>query len=83
METKCMRMSAGRDYQVKADQLVNIVQDIAETAIQYGMSIETDKEAEDIAEKNLDEAMSAFLKLTGLDELYIILEGYYVRKDEL
>lgn len=83
MKTKYMRMSAGRDYQVKADQLVNIVQDIAETAIQYGMSIETDKEAEDIAEKNLDEAMSAFLKLTGLDELYIILEGYYVRKDEL
>ena len=83
METKYMRMSAGRDYQVKADQLVNIVQDIAETAIQYGMSIETDKEAEDIAEKNLDEAMSAFLKLTGLDELYIILEGYYIRKDEL
>ena len=83
METKYMRMSAGRDYQVKADQLVNIVQDIAETAIQYGMSIETDKEAEDIAEKNLDEVMSAFLKLTGLDELYIILEGYYVRKDEL
>ena len=83
METKYMRMSAGRDYQVKADQLVNIVQDIAETAIQYGMSIETDKEAEDIAEKNLDEAMSAFLMLTGLDELYTILEGYYVRKDEL
>ena len=54
METKYMRMSAGKDYQVKADQLVNIVQDIAETAIQYGMSIETDKEAEDIAEKNLD-----------------------------
>ena len=64
METKYMRMSAGRDYQVKADQLVNIVQDIAETAIQYGMSIETDKEAEDIAEKNLDEAMSAFLNYT-------------------
>lgn len=83
MKTKYMRMSAGRDYQVKADQLVNIVQDIAETAIQYGMSIETDKETEDIAEKNLDEAMSAFLKLTGLDELYTILEGYYVRKDEL
>ena len=83
METKYMRMSAGRDYQVKADQLVNIVQDIAETAIQYGMSIETDKEAEDIAEKNLDEAMSAFLKLTRLNELYTILEGYYVRKDEL
>ena len=76
MKTKYMRMSAGRDYQVKADQLVNIVQDIAETAIQYGMSIETDKEAD-------DEAMSAFLKLTGLDELYTILEGYYVRKDEL
>ncbi len=83
METKYMRMSAGKDYQVKADQLVNIVQDIAETAIQYGMSIETDKEAEDIAEKNLDEAMNAFLNLTGLDELYTILEGYYVRKDEL
>ena len=83
METKYMRMSAGKDYQVKADQLVNIVQDIAETAIQYGMSIETDKEAEDIAEKNRDEAMSAFLKLTGLNELYTILEGYYVRKDEL
>lgn len=83
MKTKYMRMNAGRDYQVKADQLVNIVQDIAETAIQYGMSIETDKEAEDIAEKNLDEAMSAFLKLTGLNELYTILEGYYVRKDEL
>ena len=83
MEIKYMRMSAGRDYQVKADQLVNIVQDIAETAIQYGMSIETDKEAEDIAKKNLDEAMSAFLKLTGLNELYTILEGYYVRKDEL
>lgn len=83
METKYMRMCAGRNYQVKADQLVNIVQDIAETAIQYGMNIETDKEAEDIAEKNLDEAMSAFLKLTGLDELYTILEGYYVRKDEL
>ena len=83
MKTKYMRISAGKDYQVKADQLVNIVQDIAETAIQYGMSIETDKEAEDIAEKNLDEAMSAFLKLTGIDELYIILEGYYVRKDEL
>ena len=83
METKYMRMSAGKDYQVKADQLVNIVQDIAETAIQYGMSIETDKEAADIAEKNLDEAMSAFLKLTGLNELYTILEGYYVRKDEL
>ena len=47
METKYMRMSAGKDYQVKADQLVNIVQDIAETAIQYGMSIETDKEAEE------------------------------------
>ena len=83
MKTKYMRMSAGKDYQVKADQLVNIVQDIAETAIQYGMSIETDKEAEDIAEKNLDEAMSASLKLTGLNELYTILEGYYVRKDEL
>ena len=83
MKTKYMRMSAGKDYQVKADQLVNIVQDIAETAIQYGMSIETDKEAEDIAEKNLDEAMSAFLKLTGLNELYTILEGYHVRKDEL
>ena len=83
MKTKYMRMSAGKDYQVKADQLVNIVQDIAETAIQYGMSIETDKEAEDIAEKNLDEAMGAFLKLTGLNELYTILEGYYVRKDEL
>lgn len=83
METKYMRMSAGRDYQVKADQLVNIVQDIAETAIQYGMSIETDKEAEDVAEKNLDESMNAFLKLTGLDELYTILEGWYVRKDEL
>ena len=83
MEIKYMRMSAGKDYQVKADQLVNIVQDIAETAIQYGMIIETDKEAEDIAEKNLDEAMNAFLKLTGLDELYTILEGYYVRKDEL
>lgn len=83
MKTKYMRMSAGKDYQVKADQLVNIVQDIAETAIQYGMSIETDKEAEDIAEKNLDEAMNVFLKLTGLDELYTILEGWYVRKDEL
>ena len=83
MKTKYMRMSAGKDYQVKADQLVNIVQDIAETAIQDGMSIETDKEAEDIAEKNLDEAMNAFLKLTGLNELYTILEGYYVRKDEL
>lgn len=83
METKYMRMSAGKDYQVKADQLVNIVQDIAETAIQYGMSIETDKETEDIAEKNLDESMNAFLKLTGLDELYTILEGYYIRKDEL
>ena len=83
MKTKYMRMSAGRDYQVKADQLVNIVQDIAETAIQYGMSIETDKEAEDVAEKNLDESMNAFLKLTGLDELYTILEGYYIRKDEL
>lgn len=83
MKTKYMRMSAGRDYQVKADQLVNIVQDIAETAIQYGMSIETDKEAEDVAEKNLDESMNAFLKLTGLDELYTILEGWYVRKDEL
>lgn len=83
MKTKYMRMSAGKDYQVKADQLVNIVQDIAETAIQYGMSIETDRKAEDIAEKNLDEAMSAFLKLTGLNELYTILEGYYVRKDEL
>lgn len=78
-----MRMSAGKDYQVKADQLVNIVQDIAETAIQYGMSIETDKDAEDVAEKNLDESMNAFLKLTGLDELYTILEGYYIRKDEL
>lgn len=83
METKYMRMHTGRDYQVKADQLVNIVQDIAETAIQYGMSIETDKEAEDAAEKNLDEAMGAFLKLTGLDELYTILEGWYIRKDEL
>ena len=83
MKTKYMRMSAGKDYQVKADQLGNIVQDIAETAIQDGMSIETDKEAEDIAEKNLDEAMNAFLKLTGLNELYTILEGYYVRKDEL
>lgn len=83
METKYMRMGAGKDYQVKADQLVNIVQDIAETAIQYGMSIETDKDAEDVAEKNLDESMNAFLKLTGLDELYTILEGYYIRKDEL
>lgn len=83
METKYMRMHAGRDYQVKAEQLVNIVQDIAESAIQYGMSIETDKEAEDTAEKNLDEVMSAFLKLTGLDELYTILEGWYVRKESL
>lgn len=83
METKYMRMSAGKDYQVKADQLVNIVQDISETAIQYGMSIETDKEAEDHAERELDKAMDAFLKLTGLDEIYTIIEGYYVRKDEL
>lgn len=83
METKYMRMSAGKDYQVKADQLVNIVQDISETAIQYGMSIETDKEAEDHAERELDKAMGAFLKLTGLDELYTIIEGWYVRKDEL
>lgn len=83
METKYMRMSAGKDYQVKADQLVNIVQDISETAIQYGMSIETDKEAEDRAERELDKAMDAFLKLTGLDEIYTIIEGWFVRKDEL
>lgn len=83
METKYMRMSAGKDYQVKADQLVNIVQDISETAIQYGMSIETDKEAEDHAERELDKAMDAFLKLTGLDEIYTIIEGWFVRKDEL
>lgn len=83
METKYMRMSASKDYQVKADQLVNIVQDISETAIQYGMSIETDKEAEDHAERELDKAMDAFLKLTGLDEIYTIIEGWFVRKDEL
>lgn len=83
METKYMRMSAGKDYQVKADQLVNIVQDISETAIQYGMSIETDKETEDHAERELDKAMDAFLKLTGLDEIYTIIEGWFVRKDEL
>ena len=83
MTTKYMRTTAGRHYQLKADKLANIIQDIAETAIQYGMRMETEKEAEDIAEKNLDEAMSAFLKLTGLNELQTIVEGYYVRKDEL
>ena len=81
METKCIRAKATSHYSVSAQQLINSVQNIIDSAISYGYDSDGG-EYRSIVLKDLQEDMRAFLKTTGLNKLYEVNDDMFSLKKE-
>lgn len=81
METKYIRTKATSHYSVNAQQLIDSVQDIVDSAITYGYDSDCREYRSEVL-KELQEDMKTFLKLTGLDKLYEIHDDMFSLKTE-
>lgn len=81
METKYIRAKATSNYSVSAQQLINSVQNIIDSAISYGYDSDGGEYRSAVL-KDLKEDMIAFLKVTGLDKLYEAQDDMFSLKKE-
>lgn len=81
METKYIRTKATSHYSVNAQQLINSVQNIIDSAITYGYDSDCREYRSEVL-KDLQEDMKTFLKLTGLDKLYEIHDDRFSLKKD-
>ena len=81
METKYIRAKATRHYSVSAQQLLDPVQNIIDSAISYGYDSDGG-EYRSIVLKDLQEDMKTFLKVTGLNKLYEVNDDMFSLKKE-
>ena len=81
METKYIRAKATSHYSVSAQQLINSVQNIIDSAISYGYDSDGG-EYRSVVLKDLQEDMRTFLKATGLDKLYETQDDMFSLKKE-
>lgn len=81
METKYMRAKVTSHYSVSAQQLVDSVQNVIDSAISYGYDSDGG-EYRSVVLKDLQEDMKTFLKVTGLDKLYEVNDDMFSLKKE-
>ena len=81
MDTKYIRAKATSHYSVSAQQLIDSVQNIIDSAISYGYDSDGG-EYRSVVLKYLQEDMRAFLKVTGLDKLYETKDDSFSLKQE-
>lgn len=81
METKYIRAKATSHYSVRAQQLIDSVQNIIDSAISYGYDSDGG-EYRSVVLKDLQEDMKTFLKTTGLNKLYEIQDDMFSLKKE-
>ena len=81
METKYMRAKATSHYAVSAQQLIDSVQNIIDSAISYGYDSDGG-EYRSVVLKDLQEDMKTFLKVTGLNKLYETQDDMFSLKKE-
>ena len=76
-----MRAKATSHYSVSAQQLIDSVQNIIDSAISYGYDSDGG-EYRSVVLKDLQEDMQTFLKVTGLDKLYETQDDMFSLKKE-
>lgn len=81
METKYIRAKTTSHYSVSAQQLIDSVQNIIDSAISYGYDSDGG-EYRSVVLKDLQEDMKTFLKITGLNKLYEIQDDMFSLKKE-
>lgn len=81
METKYMRAKATSHYSVSAQQLIDSMQNIIDSAISYGYDSDGGEYRSAVL-KDLQEDMKTFLKVTGLDKLYEAQDDMFSLKKE-
>ena len=81
METKYTRAQATSHYSVSAQQLIDSVQNIIDSAISYGYDSDGGEYRSAVL-KDLQEDMRTFLKVTGLDTLYETQDDKFALKKE-
>lgn len=81
METKYIRAKATSHYSVNAQQLIDSVQNIIDSAISYGYDSDGGEYRSAVL-KYLQEDMRTFLKVTGLDKLYETQDDMFSLKKE-
>lgn len=81
METKYIRAKTTSHYSVSAQQLIESVQNIIDSAISYGYDSDGG-EYRSVVLKGLQEDMKTFLKKTGLNKLYEIQDDMFSLKKE-
>lgn len=81
MKTKYMRAKATSHYSVSAQQLIDSVQNVIDSAINYGYDSDGG-EYRSVVLKDLQEDMKTFLKVTGLDKLYEVNDDMFSLKKE-
>lgn len=81
MDTKYIRAKATSHYSVSAQQLIDSVQNMIDSAISYGYDSNGGKYRSAVL-KDLQEDMQAFLKATGLNKLYEVDDDMFSLKKE-
>lgn len=81
METKYMRAKATSHYSVSAQQIIDSVQNVIDSAISYGYDSDGG-EYRSVVLKDLQEDMKTFLKVTDLDKLYEVNDDMFSLKKE-
>ena len=76
-----MRAKATSHYSVSAQQLIDSVQNVIDSAISYGYDSDGG-EYRSVVLKDLQEDMKTFLKVTGLDKLYEVNDDMFSLKKE-
>ena len=76
-----MRTKAISHYSIDAQQLINSVQDIIDSAITYGYDSDCREYRSEVL-KELQKDMKQFLILTGLGKLYEIHDDMFSLKKE-
>ena len=76
-----MRAKATSHYAVSAQQLIDSVQNIIDSAISYGYDSDGG-EYRSVVLKDLQEDMKTFLKVTGLNKLYETQDDMFSLKKE-
>ena len=81
METKYIRAKTTSHYSVSAQQLIDSVQNIIDSAISYGYDSDGG-EYRSVVLKDLQEDMKTFLQTTGLNKLYEVNDDMFSLKKE-
>lgn len=76
-----MRAKATSHHSVSAQQLIDSVQNVIDSAISYGYDSDGG-EYRSVVLKDLQEDMKTFLKVTGLDKLYEAQDDMFSLKKE-